>query len=233
MRNGLRFIGLAAVAALSLTALAIQEGVVLKRAPKLGDTAKYKLNGELDFSGNEVIVTGTITDTVTNVADNGDFTLQSITSDFKANVGGTDQPLPDQTNTTVFSAANEVLSFKSDMDDPDGVRKANIQTLRFPDKPLKVGDSWTIEFKKNDKGAVDAKGMYTIEAKETVDGDETYRVKGATKESAGDNPMSAEGTYWISVKDASLVKVQGTLTNYPVPQAGGVATMKMTLVRQK
>ncbi|HTQ11974.1 MAG TPA: hypothetical protein VMI31_18070 [Fimbriimonadaceae bacterium] len=227
----MRIIGLSAVAALSLTALALQDGVVLKRAPKLGDTAKYKLSAQMDFSGQDATVTATITDKVTKVADNGDFTVESSMTDTLVNMGGSDLQQPDERNSTLYSKANDVLSVSSDPEDPDGVRKANIQTLHFPDKPVKVGDSWTVTVKKNEKGAVDASGTYTIAGRETINGQDTFRIKGSMKETSGDNPMSADGTYWVNVKDASLVKLEGSVTNYPIPNAPVFVSMKMTLVR--
>ena len=232
MRNGLKFIGLAAIAALSLTALAVQEGVVLKRSPKVGDLAKYRLKAEMDIQGQAAAVSALVTDKVTKVAENGDFTVESSTSETKVTIGGSDIDAPDHTETTVFSGANEVISVTAEQEDPNLIRTANMQSLKFPDKPLKVGDSWTTEFKKNDKGAVDSKGSYSVEARETIDGYDTFRIKGSNKESVDQDPMSAEGTFWINVKDGSLVKVRGALKNWPIPGVGPT-DMKMTLTREK
>ena len=67
MRNGMRIMGLAAVAALSLTALAIQNGVILKHAVKGGDTLKYKLVSELEAQGMPMVMNAVISDKVVKV----------------------------------------------------------------------------------------------------------------------------------------------------------------------
>ncbi len=234
MRNGLKFIGLAAVAALSLTALAIQEGVILKRTPKVGDQAKYHLKAEFEANGQPSSFSATITDKVTKVADNGNYTVESATSEARVNLGGTDIDPGDSANqltTTTFSKSNEVISVESSQADPAQMRMANMQNIKFPDTPLKVGDSWTIEIKKGDKGGNPVKGKFTVEGRETIGGFDSLKIRGSAKETIEQDPMGMEGTYWISVKDASLVKAVGTITNAPIPQLGPL-NMKISMIRE-
>jgi hypothetical protein len=234
MRSGVKFLGLAAVAALSLTALAVQDSLILKHAAKVGDVAKYRLKSEMEAQGMPMTFNAVITDKITKVADNGDFTVESKMSEAKIDVGGNEMDISGQTGgptTTVFKLSGEVISVTSDTSDPNAYRMANLQSMRLPTTALKVGDTWTVDIKKDDKGAVDAKGSYKIEARETIGGHDTFRIHESLKESIDKDPASAEGTVWIDVKDGSLVKMLGTMTNAPIPQMGPT-TMKMTLTRE-
>ena len=234
MRNGLKFIGMAAVAALSLTAMAIQEGIVIKRAPKVGEVSKYRLKAEMDMGGQPITFTGLIMEKVTKVADSGDYTVESNTSEAKVNVGGTEMDASgqgDAKTTTTFKSTGEVVTVLSEMADPNIYRIANLNSLRFPATALKVGDKWDVAIKKDDKGSVEGKGSYKVEAREKIGEYDTYKITGSFKETTGDQPAGMDGTFWINVKDGTLVKMTGTMTNAPYPQVGPL-TAKVTMTRE-
>jgi hypothetical protein len=232
MRNGFKYIGLAAFAALSLTAIAIQEGVVLKRVAKVGDAVKYRMKADMDMAGMPVSFSALISEKVTKIADNGDITTTSQQSEMKVKVGDQEIEPPSQgAQTTITTASGKVLSITADQTDPNMYRMGNMQAMRFPDKALKVGDSWDVTIPKDDKGSVEAKGTYKIEAQEKVGDIDTFRIKGALKETGGQDPASIDGTFWISIKDGNLVKMQGTFTNAPLPQIGPT-TMKVEMHRE-
>lgn len=229
MRNGFKFIGLAAIAALSLTAMAIQDGNILKRVAKVGDVLKYRLKADLEANGQAATFTALITEKVTKVADNGDITTESTESEGKVKLGDTDMDQPGTgTETLVSSSLGKVLTITSEQ--PDPYRMANLQSMQFPGKALKVGDSWETEVKKDDKGSIPAKGSYKIEAQEKVGDVDAFRIKGGIKETVGEQPAGIDGTYWISVKDGSLIKMSGTFTNAPTPV--GILTMKVSMTKE-
>jgi hypothetical protein len=230
MRNGMRFIGLAAIAALSLTALAIQDGVILKRSGKVGDSAKFRMKAEVEMQGQSMTFSALLVEKVTKVAANGDLTVETVQKEMALN----DSPMPDQgagAQTTVSTPSGKVLSVEGEQHDADAYRTANLVSMQFSEKALKVGDSWEVSIPKSDKGVVAAKGSYKVEAQEKVGQFDTYRIKGGLKELSGEAPASVDATYWISVKDGNLVKAQGTWTNFPLPQVGPM-TMKITMTRE-
>jgi hypothetical protein len=234
MRNGFRFIGLAAVAALSLTAMAVQQGITLKRSSKVGEISKYRLKAEMDYQGTPIVFSALVTEKVTKVADDGQYTIESGTSEGKVNMGGNEMDAGGQgpgTSVTTFKSTGEVVSITADQSDPNMYRMANLQSLQFPGTVLKVGDSWNVAIKKDDHGSVDAKGSYKVEAQEKVGDYDTYRIHGTMKESIDKDPASVDATYWINVKDGTLVKLTGTWTNAPFPQIGAI-TAKLTLNRE-
>src|SRR5579862_1472365 len=105
---------------------------------------------------------------------------------------------------------------------------AHLQSLPFPATALKIGDTWSVDFKKDDKGSVDAKGTYKVEARETIGSHDTYKIHMTMKESIDTDPASSDTVAWIDVKDGTLVKASGTWTNAPIPNMGPM-TMKVTM----
>jgi hypothetical protein len=225
--------GLAAVAALSLTALAVVDGVMLKRVAKVGDNAKYRMKADMEAEGQAITFTALLVEKVTKVAANGDITVESNQKDAKVNFGGNEMEVPSEggAQTTTSTSNGKVLLVEGDDHGADAYRTANLITMQFPDKALAVGSTWDVSIPKSDKGVVEAKGSYKVEAQEKMGEHDTYRIKGTLKELSGDVPASVEATYWISIKDGNLVKAQGTWTNFPVPKMGP-QTMKITLTRE-
>lgn len=231
MRNGLKLIGMAAVAALALTAYAVQDAITIKHVQKVGDEAKYNLKAEMSVQGTDVTLNAVVTEKVSKVSDNGDYSVDATTTG-KLDFGGQEMDLPAQDTPTVtsYNALGQVLSIKEPSGSADAMRLAHLQSLILPSTAIKVGDTWKSTIKKDDKGSVDAEGSYKVEAAEKVGAFDTYKITGTYKETSGDSPASSTGTYWINVKDGSLVKMTGTLKNAPFPQVGPLDA-KVTLTR--
>lgn len=232
MRNGLKFLGMAAAAALTLTTMAAQDAVVIKRTAKVGDVAKYRMKAEMEAQGMPVSFTALISDKVIKVAENGDITTESSQVEGKVTFSGQEMEIPaNGPSSTITHPTGEIVSVTSEQSDLNTYRVAHLQGLQFPVTPLKIGDSWTVTINKDNNGSVPAKGTYKLEAKEKVGDVDAYRVKGGLKESEGADPAAVDATYWISVKDGTLIKLAGTWTNFPVPQMGPT-TMKLTMTRE-
>jgi hypothetical protein len=231
MRNGMRFIGLAAATALSLIALAgVMDGVVMKRAPKVGDVIKYRLKAEADVQGQPFSISALITEKCSKAEEGGNYAIDSAMSDLKVNDADAPEGAGGGSSTTTYKPTGEVLSIVAEPSDPSQFRMANMQSVIFPATPLKVGDTWTTDIKKNDKGAVDAKGSYKVEAQETVGKFDTYKITGKVKESISEDPSSLDGTFWVNIKDGSMVKATGNWVNAPLPF--GPTNMKWSMTRE-
>lgn len=233
MRNGMRFIGLAAVAAMALTALAVQDAVTLKRAPKVGETIKYHIKAELEIPQmGAAEMNATISEKVTKVSENGEYVIESSMAEGKVSFPGGEMDIPEQgATTTTFNALGAVLSLKDPSGDPNAMRLANLQSITFPTTALKVGDTWSTSTKKDDKGSVDGKGDYKVEALEKVGEFDTMKISGTFKETGGEAPASSTGTFWVNVKDGTLVKLMGNIKNAPYPQVGPLDA-KVTMTRE-
>ncbi len=222
------------VAALSVAALAVQDGVNLKRAPKVGDTIKYRLKGTVDFGGTDVPMSMLVTEKIAKVEDSGNYTVESSQSEGKVEINGSETEIPGDTVSTIFKATGEVVEVKVDADKlPSATRLANLQSVVVQDKAVKVGDTWTTEIKKDEKsGAVAAKGTFKVEAQEKVGDFDCYKITLSMKESDGDSPASVEGTSWINVKDGTTVKMEGAWKNAPFPGAPFPINAKFTMTRE-
>lgn len=222
MRNGMRLIGMAAVAAMALTALAVQDAVTLKRAPKVGETIKYHIKAEMEVPQ---VGTGemnaTVTDKVSKVSENGEYAIESTMTEGKFVYPGGEFDIPEQgASTTTYNPQGAILSLKEPSNDPSSRRLANMNAISFPSTPVKVGDTWKTVVKKDDQGSVDAEGSYKVEGSEKVGEYETLKITGTYKETSGEAPASASGTFWINVKDGTLVKMVGAIKNAPYPTVG-------------
>lgn len=221
------------VAALSVAALAVQDAVTLKRDAKVGETIKLKLRADLVVMDQDATFEGLVTEKVTKVEPNGNYTVESTQSEGKISVGGQEMPADLQSQTFVYKANGELVEIKADQVGSEIYRMANLQAVILPSKPVKVGDDWTYEFKKDDKtGAVAGKATYKVVAMEKIGDYDCLKILVSAKESdGGDMAASIDGNIWLSAKDATTVKFQGDWKNVPIPNAGPV-NAKFVMTRQ-
>ena len=235
MRNTYKKTGIGLmVAALSVAAWAVQDGINLKRTAKVGDSITFKLKADVEVGGMEANFTAKVVEKVTKVESNGNYTVESSQKEGKIQFGGQEMEAPESTQTFTYKATGEVLDIKADSVDSSVYRMANLQAFVVPDKALKTGDEWPVEVKKDEKtGAVALKGTYKIDGEEKVGDYDCFRVKFSLKETeGGDSAASADGTSWISKKDGTLVKADGKWNNAPFPGAPGPINAKVTMTRE-
>lgn len=223
------------VAAISMTAFAVQDAITLKRVAKVGDTAKYRLKADVDIQGTEATFTELVTEKITKVEGSGNYTVETSHSEGKIVFGGQEMPADPSTQTFTYKSNGELVEIKADNVDASHYRTANLTAVIMSDKAVKVGDEWTHEIKKDEKsGAVALKSTYKVEAAEKVGDFETFKVKFSTKESeGGDAAASSDGVAWINKKDGSLVKSEGSFKNVPFPGAPMPINAKFSLTREK
>jgi hypothetical protein len=224
-----RFVGALAAAALMLSmAAAVQDGISLKRSPKVGDVAKYKLKVELNVQGQPFNLEGLVTEKVVKVEE-GKYSIESSQGEMKLN--GQDAPMESPASTSTYSATGRLLELKGEEESEEALRMSSLQAFEVPDKPVKVGDTWTISLKaKEGKNPVGIKGDFKVEAQEKVGEYDVLKVTYEVKETEGSAPASSKGTVWFNVKDATMVKYEGTWTGAPFPMVGPTDA-KVTLER--
>lgn len=235
MDKSLRFAAVALLAAAALSALAIRDGVVLKRVAKVGDVAKYRMKAEMEFRSLPAVYSLLLTEKVTRVTPEGDYSIESINSESKLVYNGTAVPssgADGEKTTTNFKPNGAVSSIITERTDPNIYRMANLETLQFPATAVKVGDSWKIEIKKDDRGSLDATGSYTIEAQEKIGNYDCFRIHGTMKETSGSAPAGFDATYWVNLADGTIVKLQGLWENAPFPGAPAPVKAKVEVTRE-
>ncbi len=228
-----RSLAIAASLSLAIIAFAAYDGMLLTRVAKPGDLAKYKLTAELEYMGSPVTVTALMTEKVSQVATNGNITIEQATTNVSIDFDGTPIKIPDNPSAVISITSTPlgtIVGTKADFATDSLMRLWVLQALTTAGKPVQMGELWAFTLPKTANTA-EIKGSYTVEAAEKIGEYDTYRIKGSTKESDGANPASVQATYWINVKDGSVVKVVGNWTNAPIPQVGP-SKAKLTVSRQ-
>lgn len=218
--------------ALSVLAYAAQ-GIVVKLTPKVGDKSEYAIAGTFEVAGAEAKLTGTRSEEILKVE------ADSITSQGKTklsiNVMGQDIDQPESTETTKTKLDGTVIEVKQGDTPAEGgaLRLAHLNTLLYPSKPLAVGDTWTMEVKKDEKADMPGyKVDFKLEGEEKVGKWDTYKITAKGGETEGAQPTKIKSTYWIEKTNGSLVHSLSELTDAvfrsDVPPVSG----KMDIIRK-
>lgn len=227
MIKNIRAIGLCALVALCAVASA-QDALNLKFSPKVGDTMKYKLTGSLETPQGPGEISGVIEDKVTK-ADADGYTVTSSQNSMNVTFGGSSIPIPDSSSTSVFKLSGEVVDLQADQVTGDTWRVAELDSFIYPDKPVKVGDTWTSSVTADSKkGTVAGTTNYKVDSLEKIGSHDTAKIKVTYKETSGDSPASSDGYVWIDTKDGSMVKAVSTWSNVPMGPmpVGGTITLE-------
>jgi hypothetical protein len=100
---------------------------------------------------------------------------------------------------------------KSPLDNP---RFEQLRVLPFPEGPVKVGDTWTREYKGDkEKGVPPSRGKFTLDGVEDLDGKAAFRIKFAYSELEGEKPMGALGTSWIDQTTGEMIKTDSDIND--------------------
>jgi hypothetical protein len=222
------------VAALSMTALATQDGVSLKRIAKVGDTIKYRLKADIQSDGQEANFSTLVTEKILKVEESGNYVVESVQTGSKVTTPDRETAMADERQTFTYKANGEVVEIKAETVNANVYRTAVLQSFVISDKPVKVGDTWTTESKKDDKtGALAVKGTYKVDGEEKVGQFETLRIKFVNKEvEGGEAAPSHDATAWVDKKDGSIVKSEGVWKNFPFPGAITPVSAKYVLIRE-
>jgi hypothetical protein len=104
-------------------------------------------------------------------------------------------------------------------DDADSVRRfASVYSFAYPDKPVKVGDKWTVDITPKEKDA--GKISYTFEAKEVSKvGDQDVLKISSTETETGNDGIKNTGTWYVA-HDGSILKFKLDIKNWVVPVTG-------------
>lgn len=210
----------AATLLLAATAFAI-DGTVLKNVFKKGDVSKMRIKGKLSIQGMEVEVTMVNQSKVVEIAEDGTATLEDGMIEGKVNFGGQEMDIPASPTTRVVMKPNgEIKEIRGDNVDGGVYRVQNLMSFVPPTEGVKVGSKWVRNVAADtNTGAEAMKGEYEITGEEKIGETEVFAITFKHTETAGSEPASMAGTFWISKADASLVKGTSKWVNVPMPGA--------------
>ncbi len=201
---------------ISFAAMA-QEKVLLQYAPKPGTTAKYKLaiNGvttvtAMDRAQKTDLETAmTLEQKVTGVDPEGklDITTTILDGTITVNKVPTQLPATGQVIKVKMAKNGEVLSSEG----ADQSTNFQQMQIKFPEKPVGVGDSWSTTINPNPQLPIPLEVKYTIQGFETVDGKECVKLQSRVTTNQGDQGsinlnVEADGKIWFAYKEGIMVK---------------------------
>lgn len=204
--------------------------ITLKRVAKPETTYAYNEVQIQKFRGQTVRYDGTLVETIRSVEPNGNIAIQTIRH------GSTDADgmIPPETTVRVYNPLGEVVrheTIMSDLERINDLRRLALVSLRYPKGEVKPGDRWTLDWKsKFEDHSFGCKATFTFDAIESVGTIESAKVRlASTERDAGSG--SASVTFWVDLRDGSIVKAQGQITNLPYIDANIGATLEFTIAR--
>lgn len=214
---GAALLGVAAVAA-------TQDVVKVEWKPQVGKVASYQFDvlSNMDMGGGQMmdVKFGMRQTYKTLAVDPEKVTVETVSDRLSLMVGDQDmsQMMGAESfkSVSVMTRSGEVLSTKvegagGDFSQP---RLENAFTFIFPNREIKIGETWKRMFKGDSaKGTVDGEGVYKLEAVETMNDAKALKISYSYKELVGTAPMTVTGTIWLTAEDGELIKAEYKLVN--------------------
>lgn len=210
------FLAVLLMVAVAFTASA-QSKVLLQYAPSAGTTTTYKMN----ITGNTTVTaygknqrtsleTGmTIQQKVTGVDKDGNVDIETTVLDGTITVNNVPTVLPNmgQIINVKMAKDGEVLS-SSGVDQQGNM---NQMQIRFPKKPVGIGDSWTSKIEANPQMPIPMETKYTIVGFEKIGGQDCVKISSTVRSvqpAAGSINLnvSATGFIWFAHKAGYMAK---------------------------
>lgn len=196
----------------------------LKINVKKGEVYTYVMNMEAT-SPQAMKMDMTMTMTVADATDGKSMLETRITG---ANMNGAPFPAPQleaMTKMVVKTTMDErgkVLDTKIEGSPDPNANSGSSNSVSFPDKPVKAGDTWTGETEVNGKKV---NADYTFIGAEDVDGKQMAHIQADVKSDAMkfDGPLQ----YWVELSNGMLYKLE-----FSGEDAASKTKMKMTMTRK-
>ncbi|GAB4283081.1 MAG: hypothetical protein Kow0029_28990 [Candidatus Rifleibacteriota bacterium] len=208
------------LASVAFTATAAEK-VLLQYNPAPGTTAKYKMI----IKGNTIVTaykraqrtnletTMTIEQKVTGVDKQGNIDMETTILDGTITVNNTPTQLPNtgQIINVKMAKDGEIIS-SSGMDQQGNF---NQMQIKFPNKPVGIGDSWTSTIKPNPQLPIPMNVKYTLMGFEKVNGMECAKLKSEVTSSQGaagsiNLDVKANGIIWFAYEKGIMVQNEVT-----------------------
>ena len=203
---------LALFALMSLAAPAAQDAQKIEWKPKVGEAVNLKMAIAMEMPQIGAIdVQFLIKSKVTKIdKEKSEVTTQSEMSDFQLFMGGQPLDMGGQAPTsnekvTLVQKLNGQIVSDSSSAEMGGERVSRMNAFHFPDKPMKVGDSWEHEWKANkEENLGPAKARWTYSAHEVKDGVDCWKIDYVFAEMEDPNGISASGTIWLDTASGQI-----------------------------
>lgn len=189
-----------------------QEEVKLQWKPKLNEPVNLQMKLSMAITGAGDIDVNFIVHSKVVKMDDETVTTESKLSDFKFMFNGQEMDMsgqggPDlnETSTMVQKRNGEIVSM-SGAEMQGGERTSRMNAFHWPDKGLKIGESWEHEWKADKaKGLPHSKAKWTLSAHEMKNNVDCYKVDYVFAEMDDPNGISASGSVWLAAADNTII----------------------------
>lgn len=219
------------VAALAAAAV---DSFTLKRTAKVGDASKSKIKIDFDYQGSPINVTIDAESKVLEVKEDGTILEETVQKNLVAMMAGTEVAHQEDAGKAKVTRDKRGIATEIDTEADGGNKWRNerIVTFVFPEKAVNIGDKWTHESKADKaKDIPAATSSFEIKGKESLKGKDVLKIAFEFKESGADDAITSTGNMWVSLATGEVLKAEGKIKNFPIPQTGPVdATWKQETV---
>jgi len=209
-------VGVLFLVSLSLCSFAAEK-VLLQYNPAPGTTVKYKMT----IQGTTVVTamqraqktnletTMNLEQKVTGVDKSGNIEMVTTITDGTITVNDTPTPMPVNGQQIKVKMAKNGEVLESEGMEQQG--NFNQMQIKFPTKPVGVGDGWDSTISPNPQLPIPLKVKYTVVGFETVDGHECVKLQSSVTSEQGDTGsinlnVKADGKIWFAYKTGIMVK---------------------------
>jgi hypothetical protein len=198
-----------------------QEKVLLEYSPAAGTTAKYKMN----IRGNTIVTAYkraqrtnletamTIEQKVTGVDKDGNIDMATTILDGTISVNNTPTQLPNigQIISVKMAKNGEIIS-STGMDQQGNF---NQMQIKFPSKPVGVGDTWDSNIPANPQLPIPMNVKYTVMGFEKLGGEDCVKLSSEVSTAQGaagsiNLDVKASGTIWFAYKKGIMIQNEVT-----------------------
>jgi hypothetical protein len=228
-----------ALLAAAVLAFGLQEKAYdLLFKPKKDATQAYTMTIELTSEGEKFEIESEMRVKVLSVAENGDYEIERTIEKSRMKFDGeeTDMGAEEPEIEKYDAKGNRIKGTKKEEDEgSDPLTHAfDLLTECTPEKPMKVGETWSREVKEDKEfDLFAAKAEYKILEVVKVADVECLKISAKFTQTGGSKPAKGEGTLWIEIADFSPVKVEGTIEDLKIDEEDGTAaSVKVKLARR-
>lgn len=209
------------VASASTLTQAAASKITFPSVSQKGLKVTYSTKVSLTVNGMAIDFLSDAAQTVQDVAENGNATVEEVDSNISIMSGGQPIPAPsDQKSTYTIDKMGRLQAITaSDAAPADTAAKMfNLSAFLLPDHAVAAGDSWTVELPADKKlGTVPIKAVYTFVKQDKWKAFDVYEIKYSIKETGDGNIEASEGVMMIDTKTGMIDHLTGSMTNVSLP----------------
>mgnify|MGYP000073677135 CR=1 FL=1 len=189
---------------------------LLRFQPKVGDTMRYFAEMNMSVQGQSMQMTLFFTQKVLKVQQKGLLTIETRFDSGSLKTNGASAPMPMMPPDVSTYRPNGQRVKAGQVVSPIG----QFTEIGYPEKPVKVGYTWSERQKSPDGSAIEAE--YKIVGRERVRNRETLKIAVTVRDvSDSNNPLTImSGHQWVDLNGGILVKLDAQFHQVRMPMVG-------------